>query len=339
MKKKICISGYYGHDNFGDETILELLVQNLRKMQNVKDITVLSADAQKTYSMLAVPSVRSFSFRNALKAIKNCDCLISGGGSLLQDVTSKKSLMYYLGILTAAQLMFKETIIFAQGIGPINDKKLETMTKLVLKRAKYVSVRDEASYNLLKSWNIKADLFDDPVWNINICKQPSTNKVGIQLRRWDSLTDDKLRKIAEQVNKHYANKEILVLSLQHKMDYEICDRLVRFLKEINECINASVVKYDTNEEMIKTIASLDELIAMRYHACLVGIKAGVKVLPLSYDVKVENLAKQFNLNYVDMNACCFDENAIEKFKNTSICYDQEKICKLAFDFSELEKHI
>ena len=30
MNKRVCISGYYGFDNFGDEAILKTLVENLK---------------------------------------------------------------------------------------------------------------------------------------------------------------------------------------------------------------------------------------------------------------------------------------------------------------------
>ena len=39
MAKKVVISGYYGSDNFGDETILKVLVDKLKEEK--VDITVL----------------------------------------------------------------------------------------------------------------------------------------------------------------------------------------------------------------------------------------------------------------------------------------------------------
>ena len=46
MSKKVVISGYYGADNFGDESILEVLIQRLKKDE--ADITVLSTNHDKT---------------------------------------------------------------------------------------------------------------------------------------------------------------------------------------------------------------------------------------------------------------------------------------------------
>lgn len=38
---------------------------------------------------------------------------------------------------------------------------------------------------------------------------------------------------------------------------------------------------------------------MRYHAVLLALKMGIKVLPISYDVKVQNLAMEFNIPYIE----------------------------------------
>ena len=50
-----------------------------------------------------------------LRAVKKCDMLISGGGSLLQDVTSSKSLHYYLSIIRCAEFFHKKVFIYSQG--------------------------------------------------------------------------------------------------------------------------------------------------------------------------------------------------------------------------------
>ena len=149
--KKVLISGYYGFGNFGDEAILKLLLDKLKDC----DVTVLSSDPRKTFDTFGVHTVYTFSLDHVLKELAYCDVLISGGGSLLQNVTSNKSLWFYASILQFAQLMRKDVVIFAQGIGPIKGWWSTRMTKNILKKAKYVSVRDEKSFELMKKWKIK----------------------------------------------------------------------------------------------------------------------------------------------------------------------------------------
>lgn len=78
------------------------------------DITVISANPQKTAKDFLVNSVKNFDLPNLLKTISDSEILISGGGSLLQDVTSLKSLLYYSFVLFSALVMRKDVIIFAQ---------------------------------------------------------------------------------------------------------------------------------------------------------------------------------------------------------------------------------
>ena len=46
---------------------------------------------------------------------------------------------------------------------------------------------------------------------------------------------------------------------------------------------------------MKAKENLDYVIAMRYHACLLALKYGIPTLALSYDEKVEKIAKRFNI--------------------------------------------
>ena len=350
MTKKICISGYYGFDNFGDETILKVLTENLQNLGDYK-ICVFSSNPDKTGSAYNVDSVKSFDLKSVIQKIKECDCLISGGGSLLQDITSKKSLIYYLFIIKLAQLFKKKTIIFAQGIGPINNKILKKLTFNILKNTDYLTVRDEKSLNLLNSQRINANICFDPVWNIIIPKiDKQLNKIGIQLRKFDTLSNDFLYKFAICINKYYSDKIICLLSLQNQIDYEICKSFKDILLNINPNLNIEILENTDNQKVIENIASLNEIIAMRYHACLIAIKCQVKLLPISYDLKVSTLAEQFSLNYLNPYNVNDIEEIIKNFKiSNSIStdtlsdypntYNNVDISQFNFKFDELIKKI
>ena len=335
MTKRVCISGYYGFDNFGDEAILKTLVGNLKTFQNPPQITVFSSNPSKTSNELNVNSVYSFCLKDIIKSLFSSDYLISGGGSLLQDTTSAKSLIYYLGVIALAQILGKKTIIFAQGIGPIKNKHLEKLTAFILKKAEYISVRDEKSINWLKSWGINATKCYDPVWNIETPKVEKTNIVGIQLRTFPTMTEDVLNQLANLINNYYLDKEINLLSLQNKLDLEICNKLKNKLKSNN----VKVIENSSNDKIIEDLAKLDVLIAMRFHACLIGIKSGVKLLPINYDIKVEQLAKEFDLNCLNLNYTEINEEIFNAFNKNAVEYDKEKINSLMYNFKQLEEII
>ena len=244
-----------------------------------------------------------------------------------------KSLIYYLGVLFLAQLFSKKTIIFAQGIGPIKDKKLEKLTTFILKRAKLITVRDDNSLNLLNSYGIYAIKCNDPVWNINVEQKNNTNKIGIQLRSFPTLTDEFISELAKNINKYYSDKEICILSLQNHLDIEPCNKLKDELLKLNPNTNIKVLENTSNDKVIDDISNLETLIAMRFHACLVGIKAGIKVIPINYDIKVETLAKEFNLNSISLNDKSSILNAIENYNN----YEYSKIKEKEFNFKLLEE--
>ena len=162
--KHIAVSGYYGFDNFGDEAILSVLTKELKKQDYY--VTVFSKNPEKTGTKLGVHSVYTFDIKKVLETLKKSDLLISGGGSLLQDATSLKSLLYYLFVILSAEFYKKEVIIFAQGIGPIKNLIGRMLTKFALSKCKYITVRDEKSLFRLRGWDLKPDLVSDPVWNI-----------------------------------------------------------------------------------------------------------------------------------------------------------------------------
>ena len=90
----ILISGYYGFNNIGDESILRTVIDNLREKLPDIDITVLSHDPAQTSAKYGVKAARRMSLWDIFRCVLHCDLLLSGGGSLLQDATSARSILY-----------------------------------------------------------------------------------------------------------------------------------------------------------------------------------------------------------------------------------------------------
>ena len=112
---KVVISGYYGFANAGDEAMLSAIVGSLRDIIPDIHITVITGNCRMTKEHHNVHAVHRMNFLAIAAAIRRCDILISGGGSLLQNVTSSRSLYYYLFIMRIALLFHKPVMLYAQG--------------------------------------------------------------------------------------------------------------------------------------------------------------------------------------------------------------------------------
>lgn len=311
---KYLISGYIGFDNFGDEAILKVLVSNLKK-NGAGEITAISSNPKRTAELYEINSVGMFDF---LKAVKNTDVLISGGGSLLQDITSLKSLLYYLSIIMYAQVSNKKVIIFAQGFTPFRTKIGKFLTKFALKNCSKVYVRDIKSQEMLKDMGIFSDLIADPVFGIEKIQYQAKKAVGIQLRKYPTLTEEFLEKLADKICEKFYDREIRLLSLQDTQDLEVLELFSNKLK--NRGLENSIYKNLSVNEVIKQISELEYLVAMRFHALLVGAKNNVKLLGINYDIKVENLAKAVSFPIINLNQEDFNKEFDELIELNNINY-------------------
>ena len=115
----IVVSGYYGSKNAGDEAMLAAMIEVLSDLDPKVNITVISAKPQDTMQRHGVRAVSWISLPDIWRALRDADLMLSGGGSLLQNVTSGRSLYYYMGIIFLARLAGTPVMLYAQGIGPI----------------------------------------------------------------------------------------------------------------------------------------------------------------------------------------------------------------------------
>ena len=162
---RVVLSGYFGFDNVGDEAILFSIIRALRKLEPSIDITVLSNNPAETAATYGVDTVNRWNIGEVRTALKSADGLISGGGSLMQDATSWKSIPYYSAIIKLAQMARVPVFIYSQGMGPINGALGKWLVKSVFNKCAGITVRDEASHKLLHEIGVRlpVTVVPDPV--------------------------------------------------------------------------------------------------------------------------------------------------------------------------------
>lgn len=288
MAKKVVLSGYYGFNNFGDEAILSVLIDHLRQIG--ADVTVLSASPFSTSRMHGVNAVKNFNILALMLAIKNSDVLISGGGSLLQDVTSLKSLLYYAFVIWFAQLCGKPVLVFAQGIGPLTKDISRNIVLNLLSKCDVVTVRDIKSQEFLQEAGIDASLVSDPVFSVDLPRGETEEIIGVQLRDFKTLNDEFLFNLAKEIITNFSEKKIELYVFQEALDMAVSKKFEKILKTIYPKVKVSIVHSLSQMDMMVKISKLEYLIAMRFHAVLVAIKTGVRTLAINYDAKVAKLA-------------------------------------------------
>lgn len=328
---KIVISGYYGFNNAGDEAMLTAIVESLRKLDPEVALTVISGNPTETKTKYNVESIYRFDAPKILTALKATDLLISGGGSLLQDVTSKKSLLYYLAVIAAAKHFGKKVMLFAQGIGPIRCSFLRTLTKWVCRKADLITVRDEESKSELVRLGIPGEQVQVTADAVLSLASVSRFKgmailekagldldkpiIGVSVRHWE---DDKLclqelgkalHRLGEDQGAH-----VVLLPLQNPTDIPVCDDLSFYIPDIPQ--SKVVLLHDkyTTEEFLSIIANFKLLVGMRLHALVFAAVMQVPFLAISYDPKVDAFVKAVDGDLVGTIASLQEEDVVREAK-------------------------
>ena len=293
----ILISGYYGFDNIGDESILRTLVTSLRERIPDCSLTVLSHDPAATREKYGVEAVERMSPLAIARAVRRCDMLISGGGSLLQDVTSSKSLHYYLAIIRFAQLLGKKVFIYSQGIGPIEKDADRRATARALRRADGIVVRDERSAALLAEIGVPAErvvITADPV----IRMKKTDRAVGETILRRAGVTQDgrpvvgwairernrDSRFVAEVLRsirwlKETYNAQSVLIPFHYEEDGEVCRHIASQLPDDTAvCLDEKYL----SEDMLSIIGCMDLLVGVRLHSLIYAAIMGADALGRYY---------------------------------------------------------
>ena len=281
--------------------MLAAMLETLRELDGEIKFTVISLNPEYTKQRHNVDAVAWLNVWAIVKKILSADLLISGGGSLLQNVTSRRSLYYYLGIIFLAKFFGRKVMLFAQGIGPIRGTLAHKLMNWIVNRVDLITVRDKGSLEELKRLQItKPKIFctADPVLaikpaDLNIGRKIlSRHKVessgekfiGVSVRRWKhwescrSNLTKALDKLVEELG-----AKIIFLPMQFPEDVKAAKLTAELMEKNSVVIDEEL----STAEILSLVGCMDILISIRLHALIFAGVMGVPMLGISYDPKIE----------------------------------------------------
>lgn len=308
MESKVLLAGYYGFDNSGDDAILKSMVEGLKNDKQVYKIKVLSNDPEATSREYGVESVNRFSLTSLISAMEATDIFVFGGGSLLQDVTSTRSLIYYLGLIRLAKFFGKKVFIFANGIGPIDNSWNRKITKDTLDQVDFITLRDQESLDFVKKLGVKnpnIEVTADPVFMLGPASEARVDQLlkledislgpktlAISLRDWPRSSD--LNQVFASFCDWLQGRDLDILLVPMHYPYDL--DYLRLVKDqtTNPRVHLLESKYQV-EETIGVLSRCQVSMAMRLHGVIYSAVAQVPTIGLVYDPKVYGLAKELNI--------------------------------------------
>ncbi len=288
------LCGYYGKGNGGDEALLASLLQMLPKSVTPLVLSGNPAETRKRYGVQSCDRTSPF---QVLQAMRNSDVFIWGGGSLIQDVTSAASPLYYGGLMGLARQLGLKTIAWAQGIGPLKRELTRRVARQSFAGCMAVSVRDRGSAELLTDWQIPFILAPDPVWALDsipvkgLWDLPAP-RVAVTLRSHSTLTPERLANLTRAlVNFQKATQTcILLVPFQASQDLSIAEAIQSQLTGPNQ-----IFSLEDPRELKGLFRGVEMAIGMRYHSLIMAASQECRCFALSYDPKVSQLMTELNL--------------------------------------------
>ena len=298
---KIVVSGYYGSKNGGDEAMLAAMLEVLREEVSDLQVTVISLNPEYTRRRHNVEAVAMADIFSIIKKIRAADLLISGGGSLLQNVTSGRSLYYYLTIIFFALALGRKVMLYAQGIGPIRGFFAHKLMNLIVNRVDLITVRDRGSLEELERLKItrpKIFCTADPV----LAMKPAPKEIGEEILAHHGIKNSDEKFIGVAV-RHWLGWGKFQVELAAALD-KIIDATgakiifipmkfpedIRSAEQTASLMKKKCVVFDeefTTQEILSLVGCMDLLIGVRLHALIFAGLSGVPMLGISYDPKID----------------------------------------------------
>ena len=287
----VVISGSYGLGNLGDEAMLTAILAQLREASPDRPVTVITRTPAQTRRGHTVSTVGTFRLFAILRALRRAAFFISGGGTLLTDLTSTRSLRYYLFLIRLAKRVGVRVLLYSCGIGPIAVESNRRAVAETLNRcAEAIAVRDDASLILLEELGVTAPK-RLRMWDAAFALAGASGgpKAGGQLcavyalRHWDK-DDTFIPAMAEAIEtiRSVLGLYPILLAMEPPQDLPFAECVANRLNGPFRI----VADAETFDEVVELVRGASVVVGMRLHALIAACGAGIPCAGVDYDVKI-----------------------------------------------------
>ena len=297
-KGDIVLCGYYGFKNTGDDALLQASIKRAEKSFPQYCICALTAKGKRDESRFGVRCVKRKSLY-ALREIKGAKVFVFGGGTLLQDITSKRSLLYYLFLLRYAQKKGVQCELWGNGIGPLRVRFLRLLTSRALCGCSHIGVRDIRSGNFVRALTKKTCVLPVLENDIAVNTPPSSNsRTSFLLKNCgiDELSPFcaiavKGSRIRE-ADSYELSRLLYVLRMLKALKYQLL--FVEFFSREDGKLTETLAKYFDGKilkdlcasDIVGIFAKARLVCASRFHALVFARDANTPALAFGTDPKI-----------------------------------------------------
>lgn len=311
------LCGYYGRHNLGDDMALKAFADNMVSQCGADDIVLLSADPKNTGYRHINKVIHRFDLHNIYKQMKKTNVFVLGGGSILQDATSSRSMFYYTYIANKAKKFGCKVMLYSNGVGPIIKRRNRKRAVNILNKADMITVRDRRSQVYMRSIGVKNDnieLTADDTFTLNKDSITSPyNKLGdgkylcVNLRKSD-ITDAFLTGFSDFLDytaEKYGYTPVL-LPVHYSKDIAILSQISQRLK----CSHILIDKHLPHGQTLDILNKCDVAVTERLHAVIFSCIYSKPFLAVNYDPKVLSFCIEMGMEDYVIGLESFDKDRI-----------------------------
>lgn len=316
-RNEVVICGAYGKGNAGDDAILLAILTELRSLDPDLSLQVLSRRPRGTRMAYRVSSFYTFNLFKFLRHIQNARLYINGGGSLMQDVTSHRSLWFYLYTIAAAKKHGCPVLMYGCGIGPIHSKHNRRRAAGIMQTcADAITLRDPHSLSELADMGVTAPdirLTADPTVILAPAEpdvvdgllesrglDPEGRYIAFILRPWPGF-DSTVSAFAEAAQYAYEVHGLtpVFFPIEPRRD-------VNAGRQVAALLSCPYVLLEETGNAAQTIGMLSRMkaaVSMRLHGLVFAADQGVPLVGIVYDPKVSSFLSYIGQDlYTDLKS-------------------------------------
>lgn len=296
----VLICGAYGFGNAGDDAILEAIIAEMRRIDPNMPISVLSRRPKETRQFYGVNASHSFNLLQMHRIMRRTRLYLNGGGNLMQDVTSRFSLWYYLYTLSAAKKHGCAVQMYGCGIGPIIYRQDQLLAARVINQnVDIITLREPDSLETLEDFGVTEPeiiLASDPALTLPAAASSRIDHlmqendmdlqgkyIGFVLRKWHGF-EEKATVFAAAAVYAYLSYGLtpVFLCINHRTDWEAANMVAEHLSIPFHIIHEPMESGMT----IGLLSRMRAVVSMRLHGLVFSAGQGVPLIGVSYDPKV-----------------------------------------------------